>query len=210
MAGDTAIDPPPPADPGASTPVGALVLAAGFSHRFGSLKLCAPLPDGGTVFSRTLAALGAAIPDICIVTRPEVAPQLPPVSAEIILFDDAERGMGASLAHGVQTLMAQRSWRAVLVCLADMPYITTATYAQLAQAADADHIVVPEYAGRPGNPVAFGRRFFQDLSTLTGDQGGRPVLRAHPDAVRRVAVSDAAILRDIDTPEDLRAGTAGA
>ncbi|MEX2469033.1 MAG: nucleotidyltransferase family protein [Pseudohongiellaceae bacterium] len=180
--------------------VGALVLAAGFSNRFGSLKLAAHLNSGTTVFAQTLARLAAAVPEQIVVSRPELAEILAPETDTLYLFDQAERGMGATLAYGVSLI---EDWDACLVCLADMPFITTATYRRIAAAADSDSIVLPTYEKKVGNPVAFGRRFFPELTALGGDTGGRPVLQRHPGAVRRLAVADAAILHDIDTPEDL-------
>ena len=183
--------------------IGALVLAAGFSNRFGSLKLCASLPDGQTVFSRTLANLTAAIPDVLVITRPEVACQLDIHDAELLVFEDAEQGMGATLAFGIRHILRSRSWDGCLVCLADMPYIRPGTYGQIAKRLTSHTIVMPRFRGRSGNPAGFGKAFFPELSGLTGDHGGRQVLSAHADAVIQQDLDDAAILYDIDTPEDL-------
>ena len=56
--------------------VGALVLAAGFSNRYGSIKLCAKLNNGHTVFAETLQRIRAAVSAVTIVTRPELVPKL--------------------------------------------------------------------------------------------------------------------------------------
>jgi molybdenum cofactor cytidylyltransferase len=182
---------------------GALVLAAGFSNRFGSVKLCAELPDGDTVFQRTLRQLCAAIPEVIVVTRPDLQPLLPATAAEVICFDDAEQGMGASLAFGIAHVIGQRDWQGCLVCLADMPYIRPDTYQALARRLTSHTIVVPRFRERLGNPAGFGRDYFGELAALSGDQGGRQVLRTHRAAVIEMEVDDAAVLYDIDTPEDL-------
>lgn len=184
-----------------SNGVGALVLAAGFSNRFGSVKLCAKLESGHTVFEQTLARLREAVPEVIVITRPDLAPLLPVSGASLEIFEDAEKGMGATLAHGISRVF---HWQACLVCLADMPFIKTDTYRELAAVVDASHIVLPHYDSRPGNPVAFGRAFFEELSQLSGDTGGRAVIRQHPQQLISHPVSDPAILADIDTPEDLQ------
>lgn len=180
--------------------VGAVVLAAGFSRRFGSPKLLAPLPDGRPLFAQTLNRLDGAVTDRIVVTRPGIAEQLSRHCEDLHVFPGSDRGMGATLAHGISLI---RDWDACLVCLADMPFIETATYAALAARATPDQIAQPVYQGRPGHPVVFGSAFFAELRQLDGDDGGRPVLQRHRDSLQRLKVDDAAVLQDIDTPEDL-------
>jgi molybdenum cofactor cytidylyltransferase len=64
-------------------------------------------------------------------------------------------------------------------------------------------ICVPVRGGRRGHPVLFGRRFFPDLSTLTGDVGARALLDAFPTRIVEVIVEDEGIHTDFDTGEDL-------
>lgn len=180
--------------------VGALVLAAGFSKRFGSPKLLAALPDGRPLFVQTLDRLSGAVQFRRVVTRPGIAEQLSQHCEDLHVFPGSDRGMGATLAHGISLI---QDWDACLVCLADMPFIETATYAQLAARATPEQILQPVYEGQPGHPVVFGRAFFAELRQLDGDEGGRPVLQRHRDSLQRLTVNDAAVLQDIDTPEDL-------
>ncbi len=181
--------------------IGALVLAAGFSNRFGSIKLCATLPNGNTVFQQTLNNLLGAVSDIIVVTRDEIATRLPKTQAPILIFDSAEKGMGATLAFGITQL--PDDWDACLVCLADMPFISSLCYRNILAALGPDSIVLPRYEGKPGNPVGFGRRFFTELAQLGGDQGGKAVMKKHADSVIALELNDPAILYDIDTPDDL-------
>jgi molybdenum cofactor cytidylyltransferase len=58
------------------------------------------------------------------------------------------------------------------------------------------------FEGRRGNPVAFGARHLPALLALEGEHGARSLLRSSP--VVEVTVDDPGILRDIDTPGDLR------
>ena len=65
-------------------------------------------------------------------------------------------------------------------------------------------LVWPEFEGRRGNPVLFDRRLFAELKEVSGDTGGKPVLLRHQAQAERVAVTDPAILQDIDRVEDLK------
>jgi len=53
-----------------------------------------------------------------------------------------------------------------------------------------------------GAPTLIGRALFAEARGLTGDVGGRALMRQHPDLVLEVPLPDAAAV-DVDTPQDL-------
>lgn len=183
-------------------PIGAIVLAAGFSSRFGSSKLLAHLSNGKSIFQQTVERIAEVFPDRLVVTRPEMAAQLQSLvqGTSILSFEHAEQGMGATLAFAAQQI---GDWDGCLVCLGDMPFIETSTYRRIADNITADSIVTPTFNSKMGNPAAFGKNFFTDLGALTGDTGGRKLTSIYPQAVRELQVSDPGILQDIDTLEEL-------
>ncbi|MDP1930713.1 MAG: nucleotidyltransferase family protein [Gammaproteobacteria bacterium] len=186
--------------------VGALLLAAGFSRRFGDVKLRARLHNGSTVFSQTLARLAAATPNILVVTRddlPDVTltvEQLGSTTVRAVVCPDSHLGMGHTLAFGMNRIP---NWDACLVCLGDMPFISTATYRQLLDALRSDAITLPRIEGQIGNPAGFGSDFYPALRKVLGDTGGREVVQANRERIQYITVPDSAVLQDIDTPEDL-------
>jgi molybdenum cofactor cytidylyltransferase len=84
-----------------------------------------------------------------------------------------------------------------------MPFIKPETYAHIAQQVNKANIVVPRHNGKNGNPIGFGRKFYESLTHLRGDQGGRSVILDNSDAVTYLDTTDPAIFFDIDTPQDL-------
>lgn len=193
-----------PADVSTSSQApGVLLLAAGFSRRFGAVKLGAALQTGEPVIARTLMQIRGTTAPLRIVTRPALQDLLLRSGAqpeELILCGDADKGMGHTLAAGIRALPA---WDACLVCLGDMPFIRSDTYIRLLQALRHDRMTVPTFQGSRGNPAGFGAQWFAMLGACAGDAGAREVLRSHPESIDCVAVDDPAILKDIDTPEDL-------
>ena len=183
-------------------PVGAIVLAAGFSSRFGSSKLLAELSSGKTVFQQTVERIAEAFPELLVVTRPEMVTALQKLAqgTSILGFEHADQGMGATLAFAAQQI---RDWDGCVVCLGDMPFIETSTYSLIAELVTVDSIVTPTFDSKMGNPVAFGKNLYTDLEALTGDSGGRRLTSMYPQAVRELRVSDPGILQDIDTLEEL-------
>jgi molybdenum cofactor cytidylyltransferase len=183
-------------------PVGAIVLAAGSSSRFGSSKLLAELSSGKTVFQQTVERIAEAFPELLVVTRPEMVTALQKLAqgTSILGFEHADQGMGATLAFAAQQI---GDWDGCVVCLGDMPFIETSTYSLIAELVTVDSIVTPTFDSKMGNPVAFGKNLYTDLEALTGDSGGRRLTSMYPQAVRELRVSDPGILQDIDTLEEL-------
>jgi molybdenum cofactor cytidylyltransferase len=110
--------------------------------------------------------------------------------------------MGASLAWAIRASSpAPFGW---IVALADMPFLDPATIVALCDAlADGASIAAPVFAGQRGNPVGFAPEYGAALRALTGDQGARALLAAHP--VVLVPVNDPGVLQDVDTDADLGA-----
>ena len=113
-------------------------------------------------------------------------------------------GLSSSLRVGLQA--APPNAAAFVVALGDQPEVDPAVVNRLIASwrAGAGPIVVPVYRGERGNPVLFDARLRGTLLELAGDRGARDFIETHPELVARVAV-DAAVPRDIDTPEDLGA-----
>lgn len=184
-----------------------ILLAAGKGKRFDAggqrSKLMQALPSGEMVAVASAKVLRAILPQVIAVVRPgadDLAAELSATGCEVVQCADAEHGMGVSLAYALSHGRDADGW---VIALADMPYVRTGTISALVEALHhgAD-IVAPVFQGKRGNPVGFGALHLPQLLALDGDQGARNILAKNP--VTAVAVDDAGILRDIDTPEDLR------
>lgn len=191
--------------------VGAVLLAAGGSRRFGDAnKLLAEL-DGRPLLTWAAENLTSACLGRVVVVIGDEAPRLREALAEVAGLDIVENpnhaaGMGTSIACGIRHLQEDERLAGAMIALADMPHVRAATMAALAAAFDPEagaEIVVPVYDGRRGHPVLFARRFFDALAGLAGDVGGRQVIEDNADAVRELATDDRGIHVDVDTPTDL-------
>jgi len=190
----------------ASSATGVL-LAAGYGSRFDPdgihNKLLALLPDGMAVAHEAAHRLLRVTPRVVAVVRPgseTLARVLNDAGCEVVFSVAAERGMGASLAAGVEASRDAESW---IVALADMPCIAVSTIEAVARALDEGaSLVAPFYRGERGHPVGFGAAHFAALAALDGDTGARDLFRRNE--ATRLDVADPGILRDVDTPDDLR------
>ncbi|PTW98694.1 nucleotidyltransferase family protein [Achromobacter mucicolens] len=190
-----------------------ILLAAGRGRRYagaaaGQDKLLAPLADGVPVVVAAAASLRAATARVVAITRADndrVAAALAHAGCEVVTTDPHADGMGDSLAAAARHVMqtAGGDIEACLVALGDMPWIRPDTCLRVAQAARRHLIVAPVWHGQRGHPVAFQRSIWPSLAALSGDVGARPVLARY--GVTELAVEDAGVCADVDTPDDLAA-----
>ncbi|RUR54352.1 nucleotidyltransferase family protein [Vreelandella populi] len=192
-----------------SSRVAALLMAAGYSRRFGSGdKRCALLPDGQTLLATSVANAQRAFTYLRVAVREEDDPALLglPKDVTLVRVREANLGLGASLAEAVGIMSHDSSLDdidAVAILLGDMPYLEPETLLALQRQTSRDTIVRPCFEGRPGHPVIFGRTMWPALERLSGGDGAKSVIKQYASRLRECPVADAGILRDIDTPADL-------
>ena len=189
--------------------IAALVLSAGQSRRMGRNKLLLPI-EGTPMVARTVDALiASSATDIVVVTGHQADQVRAALAGRGVAFvhnPDFAAGLSTSLKAGLAVLPADAD--GVLVCLGDMPLVTPAHLDRLIAAFNAVEgrlVCVPTYDGKRGNPVLWARRFFAEMGQLSGDVGARGLLELHADALCEVAMSDAGVLLDVDTPDAFNA-----
>ena len=209
---ETGARPLPRAKAAAARPgVAAVVLAAGRSSRMGLRhKLLLQGQDGRAMVARVVdSVLGTPLRPVVVVLghrADEVGEALAARPVTRVEAPDWQTGLAASLRAGIAAVPGDA--QAALVCLGDMPLVTARTVSRLLDAYDRDEgrlIVVPTFGGELGNPVLWDRRFFPDMLALSGDRGARVLLDRYAEHVATVPMDDDAVLRDVDTPEQLAA-----
>lgn len=192
--------------------IAALVLAAGRSSRMGGPnKLLATLEGKPLVAHVVDAALQSRAASVTVVTghmAARVADAIRDRDVATVHNPDFAEGMSTSLKAGLAAVPDDAE--AVIVLLADMPGVTARMIDALIEAYEPQRgalIVVPTAEGRRGNPVLWSRRFFAELSSVTGDMGGRNVLQGYPEAVTEVELGPA-VAMDLDTPDAIEAAGA--
>jgi molybdenum cofactor cytidylyltransferase len=193
------------ADPAA---FGLVVLAAGRASRMGEggrHKLLAEF-DGEPLVRRSVRqAVEAKLGPVTVITghrSAEVAEAVSELGAQVEENPDFASGMASSLKVGLAAIEAQ-GLPGMMVLLADMPNVSSADIAALAQAyskAGGKAVVRAVSDGQRGHPVVLPAATFEALKALEGDIGARPVIESAGLAVIDVEIGPAARL-DVDTPE---------
>ena len=183
-----------------------LILAAGASSRMGpGDKLTEPVagrPMLAHLAGQALAT-GAPVTVVLPPDRPARRAALAGLALRIVVAEDAALGMTASLRAGIAALPPHSPGAMILP--ADMPGLTTADLVLILArfAEDPGRIVrggTPD--GREGHPALFPADLFPALCALTGDEGGRSVIRANRDRLALVPLPGDHAVLDLDTPED--------
>jgi len=195
-------------EPPAAPRIGVLVLAAGQSRRMGDTnKLTAQLDGAPMVRHVCDTAATSKAEGLIVVTghqRDAVRQALSAVDATFVHNPAYADGLSASLCAGLAAV--PEGWDGVLVCLGDMPRVTADDLNKLIAAfnpVEGRAICVPTHNGKRGNPVLWGRQFFDEIRSVAGDVGARHLIGAYSEAVCEVEMATDAVLHDIDTPDAL-------
>ena len=186
--------------------IGALILAAGGSRRFGRPKQLITLQGESLVHRSVRVATEAGIPSIAVVTGESVAAvrdELRETSAAIIQNQEWPRGIGTSVRCGLRHLLASVSdLGAVVIVACDQPFVEAATIAALMAELERSGkaIVASSYAGTLGIPALFDRTCFDALLALPDDSGAKALIESRRNDVAQIEFEQGAI--DIDTPAD--------
>lgn len=185
-----------------------LLLAAGRSTRMVSgHKLLKTVGGVPLVRLAAMALLNGGISPVVAVTGHEggaVAEALKGLGITITVNPDPASPMSASLIEGLKAL--PNDTESVAVMPGDMPAVRPETVSLLiSRLASSDKgIILPLHNGRRGHPVIFRLDPYREkLMALKGDQGGREIIKAHPEDLLELETGDPGILIDIDTDEDL-------
>jgi len=185
--------------------VSAILLAAGESKRMDKPKQLMPLGKT-TILEQTIDnLLGSRVSEVIVVLgyrAEEVMKKIAVKPIKITINPAYHRGMSTSIVTGLNSVDDRA--QAVMLALADQPFIDSPTINRLI-AEFLSHnkgIAIPVYRGRRGHPVIFAIKYKEELLELTGDVGGRQIIRQHPDDILEVAVNSESIITDIDTTSD--------
>lgn len=200
-----------------------IYLAAGSSRRFGSNKLLHPL-EGKPLYLHLLEQLIILCRshkewEILVVSRyPEImegAEKLRQKEIQrekekgggagisVIASPHSEKGMSETIKAA---LGAAGTFEAYAFFVADQPYLKRQTVEHFLERMEEKHkagetgLGCVGSSGHTGNPVWFSASYREELLALTGDKGGKEVLKAHGEQAWLFPVTEEKELQDMDEP----------
>ena len=191
--------------------IGAVVLAAGLSKRFGGeSKLLADLGGEPLVRHAVRAVAESGLADVVVVTGREAGAcrdALRDLPVQFVHNPKWEDGMGSSIACGVAALDADLA--GAFIVPGDMPFITPdllrTLMAAFSETGERRAVFPTSPAGEQRTPVLWPRHLLSRLRSLSGAEGGKSLLKSIAGDALGVTIADQSLLTDVDTAEDMDA-----
>lgn len=177
-----------------------VLLAAGDSKRFGGNKMLA-LIEEKPMYEHMIEKIKEvhAYKKILVTQYPEIEEKVKDKHREftVIKNNHSDRGISYSIKLGLESWEAD----AYLFAVCDQPWLKKESIEKLIEAflKSKKGILCLSCKGKMGNPVIFDHRYRKELMKLSGDTGGKKVIRDHLEDVEFVEVENQMELLDIDT-----------
>ena len=183
--------------------IGALVLAAGGSSRLGTPKQLVVFRGETLVRRAAKAALESVCDRVVVVVgnqAQQVRHEIDDLPVLVVENENWQSGMSTSIRAGLARISSEDG---VVITLCDQPFVTAAVLNELISThrKTGRAIVASTYGTTRGVPAFFAPELFNELASLTKDEGARRIIASHPEKVATVEFPQGAI--DIDTPQDL-------
>ncbi len=180
-----------------------VLLAAGDSRRYGGNKLLDEV-DGRLMYRHVVDEV-LALPENFFCKKILVSQYRPILdcAAELGFTAVENRESHLGISHSMHLgLAAAEETGAEAVCFSvcDQPWLKGETIKALVEGWQESGLGLASLScqGKDGNPAIFSREYFPELKAITGDRGGRGVLRSHPSDVYRHEVANGQELEDVD------------
>lgn len=186
-----------------------IVLAAGKSTRMrGRNKLLTKI-DGTPMIRRVVeAALNSKVDEVIVVLGWEgekIRKAMGDLPCRYVINKEYERGQSSSVKVGLGEV--GDATRAILVLPGDVAMIDSRSINLVVDEYDQGKypIVIASFKGKLGHPILLDRRLFEEIERI-GEQtfGLKSVVQKHEEEKRLVETGTPNVLRDVDTPEDLK------
>jgi len=191
-----------------SSSLAGVILAAGSSSRMGQDK--ALLQYGGRSFLAGAIQLLQDVCDFVVVVAGKNIDVLGPVvyenSAYLVLNPQPEFGQFSSLRLGLQAVL-NRGRDAACVTLVDRPPGEPQTVQWLWEhflrsTPETIWAVVPQFEGKHGHPVVFGREMIEAFLRAQPKDNAREIEHQHQNRIEYLEVNDPRVVMNINTPDD--------
>jgi len=187
--------------------IGIVILAAGLAKRMGRQKLLLSLGEKPILAHVIATAITIPWTDRIVVIgdpQDELAELCDQYNIPWIYNSERHTGQASSIILALNNLRTDLA--GVLFLQGDQPFISKALLQALfdcfVSIGHKKSIIVSQYQGQQYSPVLFSSWWIPHLALLSGDSGGRIIIRENPEHVIPVEWSDKYSFYDADTWED--------
>lgn len=179
-----------------------VLLCSGFSKRMGTDKLRLTLGDKSVVEHVVENILKSKLDRLIIIYgEEELLDNLKGYNLEKI--HNPMRHLGQSEAVKLGASLADNE-DGICFFMGDQPLLSDKTINKLIDSFNEtkENIIIPHYGKSNGSPVIFPISLKEELLKISGDYGGKSVIRAHEDLIKQVMIDDECEGLDMDDDSD--------
>lgn len=183
-----------------------LILAAGASRRMNGIKQILAFNENtllGIAINEAKNVQAECVYCILGANAEKIESIISFDGVEKIYNDNWEQGIGSSISKGVEFITEKSpETDAILIVLADQPFVNAKYLNQLIvqYQQKATKIIATNYNNKAGVPAIFPKKYFEELSQLTGDNGAKLILKKMDNVELSTESVDTF---DIDYPSDI-------
>lgn len=184
---------------------GIIILAAGNSSRLGEPKQLLEYKGKSLLHHVTRQALKmtGAVVVVSGFNNNLIENELKNLQVITVYNPEWQEGMGSSIRAGVEKIIDEFPViENLIISVCDQPFINSSVFSELMTKHKEDQkgIIASAYAGVLGTPVMFDRKYFDELSKLSGNEGAKKLLHVFSRDVGSINFEKGRI--DIDTKDD--------
>ncbi len=185
-----------------------MIMAAGASRRLGQSKQLLEYKGDTLIRKISKEAIQANCGNVTVITgfdHEKIENEITDLDLNVFFNKEWEEGLGASIRNGLAYILDRNpNTNALLLSMVDQPFVDAAHLKKLVNAYDSARsmIIASAYSGTFGVPVLIDSFYFDLLSKLKGDEGGKKILANYIKNIVEIPFMDGAI--DIDEKKDLK------
>ena len=186
-----------------------IVLAAGKSTRMhGRNKLLIKVEGQPMIRGVVEAGLKSKADEVIVILGWEadtIKKALEDLPCRFVVNKDYEKGQSSSVKAGLKEV--GETTQALLILPGDVAKIDASSINLVIDeyARRKGSIIVAAHKSKPGHPILLDRQLFKEVEQIDEESFGlKAVVKKHEGAVRFVEAGSSNVLRDVDTPKDLK------
>lgn len=184
---------------------GILIVAAGNSSRLGEPKQL--LKFKGKTLLRNVVEEAIKVSQSVVVVmgsgHSQISKEIENLEVKIVENINWNEGMGSSIKIGITQLLNEfPEVQNIIISVCDQPFIEASVFSDLIQMQKDSQkgIVASKYSDTLGTPVLFTKKYFEELSKLSGQEGAKKMIQKFKNNIAEINFEKGAI--DIDTQTD--------
>jgi molybdenum cofactor cytidylyltransferase len=191
-------------------PTAGIILAAGMSTRFGSLKPLFKIGENNILTMVIDASLESKLDEVVLVLgyradtiMEAIGEKLRHTKLKTVINPYYTDGMSVSIQRGLKEIKDE--FPSIMIILGDHPLLKPGIIDLLVNRyrSSDKSICLPVYKGVRGHPVCFSEEFYPALMAIRGDIGARDIIRENPGEILEVELDDSDPFLGVDDNEDI-------